>query len=332
MDAFEELERLARNTANIDEAITISTSDIERWVQLFGYTAGEALSKLEQQRNDFIRIQVSDAHWDIVRIKVEAEGHDRTSYEHELSFPGRRKSIVMLSSLSGKVARAEYLLRLDEPLSSTEIVARAAQLTRSLEYIEGEGDKGKTGFCVITGLEKQSLMVWLSTHASGFVPTLARLTRKAPKRFSSSTLYPTLGVESTLPQHRPCSLQSFMEVFPAQHELPVWYFFYGTLTHVDILSKQTGLAEDKIELYPAHINGGRLEIWGGKYKALVDGGKHDVVEGFAFLVVSKEQEDGLRIYETDKYEVVRCEISVHKADSIEQYRGCTFRFCGDIDV
>jgi hypothetical protein len=42
------------------------------------------------------------------------------------------------------------------------------------------------------------------------------------------------------------------------------------------------------------------------------------------LVESKAHEDALRTYETDKYEVVPCEILMRE----ERVMGCTFRFVG----
>lgn len=39
--------------------------------------------------------------------------------------------------------------------------------------------------------------------------------------------------------------------------------------------------------------------------------------------MSKEQEDALRAYETEKYEVVRCRIEMEGGEVV---MGCTFRF------
>ena len=91
-------------------------------------------------------------------------------------------------------------------------------------------------------------------------------------------------------------------------------------------SHQLGLPEDPLPvLKPACITGGMLMIWDGKYTALVDGTSR--VEGSAYLLVSSEHEDALRSYETDKYEVVRCAISIAGKEA----SGCTFRFVGDLD-
>ncbi|KAF9741609.1 hypothetical protein PMIN01_01148 [Paraphaeosphaeria minitans] len=64
-------------------------------------------------------------------------------------------------------------------------------------------------------------------------------------------------------------------------------------------------------------------MW-GLYPALVDGEEGDIVRGWAYLVESREHEDRLRFYETNKYEVVRCEIWIEGS----RISGLAFRFCG----
>jgi hypothetical protein len=57
------------------------------------------------------------------------------------------------------------------------------------------------------------------------------------------------------------------------------------------------------------IKGGKFKEWGeGKYKALIDGDDTCVVKGQGFWVKTREEEEALRFYETDKYKVVRCGI------------------------
>jgi hypothetical protein len=82
-------------------------------------------------------------------------------------------------------------------------------------------------------------------------------------------------------------------------------------------------------LQKAKVKGGRMETWGnGKYNAIVDGLETDWVEGSACLVLYKEHEDVLRRYETEVYEVVKCEIELEGGDFV---RWCTFRFVGGVD-
>ena len=81
-------------------------------------------------------------------------------------------------------------------------------------------------------------------------------------------------------------------------------------------------------LHDATVRGGVLKMWGGKYKALVDGpeGGGGVVEGKAYAVRSGEEEEALRVYEMGAYEVVRCGIGLWGGE--EWVRGCMFRFRG----
>lgn len=68
-----------------------------------------------------------------------------------------------------------------------------------------------------------------------------------------------------------------------------------------------------------------MEYWRGKYKALVDGGEGDVVEGVAFEVEGGEEEEALRFFETEMYEVVRCGIRMGGGGG-KVLGGLTFRF------
>ncbi|EXJ67246.1 uncharacterized protein A1O5_09893 [Cladophialophora psammophila CBS 110553] len=104
--------------------------------------------------------------------------------------------------------------------------------------------------------------------------------------------------------------------------IPVWYFFYGTLGDPEVLKHHLNL-DTEASLIPAHVEGGDVRLWAGKYKALVDSPGSAKVFESGFLVQSRE-EDALRFYETDKYEAVRCRIFTD--DGI--FRGLTFRFDG----
>ena len=53
------------------------------------------------------------------------------------------------------------------------------------------------------------------------------------------------------------------------------------------------------------------------------------MDGWAYKVLSQEQEDALRMYETAKYEVVRVAIAIIGGSCTERVQGCTFRFAGD---
>ncbi|KAE8315509.1 hypothetical protein BDV41DRAFT_574884 [Aspergillus transmontanensis] len=146
----------------------------------------------------------------------------------------------------------------------------------------------------------------------------------ADKHLSNYSMSPYLGadIDPTLPHHR---AQSMDQIFlPAQNQYPVWYFFYGTLTDPEILARKLSLPGLPV-LRRAMVKGGRIIMWGGKYNALIDGPSSSIVDGgWAYEVRSEEEEEQLRYYETDQYEVVRCEI--HIVDSGDIVKGLTFRF------
>lgn len=194
--------------------------------------------------------------------------------------------------------------------------------------LEGNGEDGDAQFCVVNGREKQAIERWLGGRGNGFMPMFASI-RMAYKDFDGSSLYPTLGVDHTLPHHR--TINNTFTFLPAQAQYPVWYFFYGTLADIPTLSHVLSVSEAEVpDLRPATVEGGLMKTWGdGKYNALVDGPMGACLEGSAYLVCSKEDEDALRRYETDNYEVVRCMILV---DGKKEVMGCTFRFCGTVDV
>jgi hypothetical protein len=80
------------------------------------------------------------------------------------------------------------------------------------------------------------------------------------------------------------------------------------------------------QLRPATLRDGRLRIWADKYAALVDepGGE---VQGCVYPICSLAEEEALRSYEGDSYEVVRgaCMLWDWEMGEVEVR---TFRFCG----
>ena len=113
-------------------------------------------------------------------------------------------------------------------------------------------------------------------------------------------------------------------------EYPIWYFFYGTLADTRKLGRVIGRPVDQDKLRDAELRSGRVGMWKGKYKAMVDGDgvmQRQSIAGKAFSVATRQEEDELRVYETDAYEVARCEIWVD--DNVQL--GLTFRFVGVLD-
>jgi hypothetical protein len=314
MDTLAELEFMASNALVGNECV-VSGEDVARWQHLFGFKEAEAIRHIEDHRNDYTRARVSEELWTTIRLAKEAEGFDRDAYEYSLSLSHQQ----CLLPRPQQDASGTFILRLEGPLNTAERIKTAAGLVKLPTIAAGVGESGmSTSFCEIDGRAKAKLLDWVSQHHVGFQPTIVRLA-KAKKDLCADSFAPTLSLDATLPQNR--LIDNLHTPLPTQDQYPVWYFFYGTLGDPRVLTQQLGI--DEPELVPAHIENGRLGTWAGKYKALVDTWTPAKVCGKAFLVRDREQEDALRFYETDKYEVVRCRIVT--GDGV--LPGLTFRFC-----
>lgn len=185
---------------------------------------------------------------------------------------------------------------------------------------------------MLTGSQKVDFLRAISQVCPFYKPTMIRAS-VAAKELSSTSLYPTLGISTTLPQFRPdnhplesVSISDSSSPFrPAQNEYPVWYFFYGTLTDPIKLSRVIDLNEEKPVVYKrAIVRRGQLCAIGGKYLSLVDADELSEVGGWAYQIKNQDEEDSIRVYETGVYEVVRCTIElVNESDA--RVQGLTFR-------
>ncbi|KAI9706737.1 MAG: hypothetical protein M1820_004707 [Bogoriella megaspora] len=313
MDDFAELELMAANASTCIE--DVSAEDIHRWQILFTYTHAKAESAIQEYRENVARVRVSDDHWAMVGSEMATLGHDKESYEYSLQFQHKN---LNKETPERSTADSEYLLKLEEPLATPFDVYKAANLEQIPKILPGTDDSDTdASFVIINGVAKDAI-------ASKFTsPTFIRLS-KASKALSPYSAYPTLGFDTTLPHHRPSNTTT--PFFPHQDSYPVWYFFYGTLAEPDRLMRLLNLPGAP-SLHRASVQGGVLKTWAGTYRALVDARERSAVEGWAYLVSEREHEEALRYYETEKYEVVRCEIRVEGEEGVK--KGSTFRFVDD---
>jgi hypothetical protein len=114
----------------------------------------------------------------------------------------------------------------------------------------------------------------------------------------------------------------------------MYYFFYGTLADTERLSRLFDIPESSLpHLVPAKLLDGQIRSWVSKYYALVDSPGSEV-EGWIYPVMSAEQEDILRLYEGDSYEVVDSKIHLEDENVGQKkkrrllLRARTFRFAG----
>lgn len=322
MDVLSELECLV-GIVEHSKGVEITVEEAERWVRLFRFdSVDDAVKTMAQWRTDLSRVHVSDYAWDQIAAEKEVEGYDRESYEYSLvHLPTQRAPRAHLPT------RGDWIIKMEGPLSLNTIrVAARLSDAPQISYSTDSGDgQGRDTFVTVNGIEKAHLLNWIDNHATGFQPTIVR-SGKAGKQLDAHSIAPTLGVDITLPQFRASS--NTIDPSPLQDNYPVRYFFYGTLVDPKVLIKLLELPSGAAPiLRPASITGGRIGTWGGKYKAMVDDFTGAVVHGHTYLVESKELEDALRFYETNNYDVVRCEISVDG----RTVSGLTFRFAGEID-
>ncbi|OJZ90950.1 hypothetical protein ASPFODRAFT_203424 [Aspergillus luchuensis CBS 106.47] len=231
-----------------------------------------------------------------------------------------------LTTLHPKDKNSTFLVKLEGPLSTpSQVQVLSKSLTIPI-LREGVGETSTANFCLISGAMKLNILSALA--GSTFSATFVRI-NLSPKDLSANSIAPCLGseIDPILPQNRATDAD---EVFlPKQGEYPVWYFFYGNLAMPETLIERLGLDESPT-YQKAVVKGGILRTWGrGKYKALVDGDASARVEGWVYEVGSEEDEEMLRYYETDCYEVARCDICM--VDVGEVIKGLVFRFVGDVD-
>ena len=313
MDFCSELELMAANASTNSEEI--SNKDVTRWHALFGYTDVKAESSIKEHRANLARPRASDEHWAIVRSEMATLGHDKESYEYSLHLQH-----VKYPKGTTTPVQSEYLLKLEGPLATPIAVREAAKLQELPKVIPATDESdSNTSFIIVNGAVKDAITVNFTN--SSFTPTFIRLS-KAAKALSSTSAYPTLGIDFTLPQFRPSKGTT---IYPKQDDYTVWYFFYGTLAEPDRLMRLFDLV-CRPTLRRASVNKGVIKTWAGKYRALVNavtGTEASITQGWTYLLTCREHEEALQYYETEKYEVVRCEICVD-GDGVQ--KGLTFRF------
>ena len=330
MDFLDELENMAAamaSGAQDEQDHGALESQVRRFQNLFSYSYSEAKGIIERRRGNLSRKTVSDAHWEMVGDENEANGYDRETYEYsiEVGLVNGQKHISQLQpEWSSRDSRVTYLVKLEGPLDRVYKIQDLAGTSELPALMRGMGASGEASFCLISGVVKRAILSTLSQDK--FRPTFIRINR-ADKHLSDCCIAPTLGceIEPTLPQYRVDDAEHIF--LPAQNQYPVWYFFYGTLADPEFLAQKLSLSETPV-LKQAAITGGIIQTWGGNYNALVDGPTTASADGWAYEVTSKEHEEQLQYYETDKYEVVRCNILMK--DCRESVKGLTFRFVGDV--
>lgn len=281
MDLSEELESMAVNAADeCNVEFEPSEGEITRWQTLFAYQYSEAVEQIKNQKSDYARYRVSNDHWNLVRSQKEAQGYSREAYEHWVATAGQSapshhepKPIIDSASRS----QSSYLILLEGILNTPRSLQDAANLSEPPRAVPAASETRDAVFCRIDGNAKQAIEQWLARQKCTFRPTFVRLS-KANKDLAPDSIHPTLGLESTLPQHRYSSIPRFDTTLPQhrdpspqttrpvlQDEYPVWYFFYGILADPALLARLMSLPDAEAPaLVRASISGGLLKTWSAK--------------------------------------------------------------------
>lgn len=237
--------------------------------------------------------------------------------QQTLSAPSTHTSTTLQTRLRRRV-EASYLLRLENPFPTPRDIANVLGLSRVPQLENGTTEDGEASFCRLFQSSINAFGTWIKKHYPHQKFTKIRI----GVAHKDDEELPFLGRDGTLPHHRPHFPASLTK--QSASEYPAHYFFYGTLADPGLLERLLGIpASELLPLKPAHLLDGRIRTWAGKYKALVDE-PGAVVGGFAYLCTSSDQEDALRVYEGDNYEVVATKLIVDGKEMI----GRTFRFAG----
>lgn len=316
MDSLmEELERMEANAIDSCE-YEPSEVDTKRWQALFSMTHEDAQHNLKTYRENLDRRRISDELWLDMKASKEAQGFDREAYEYDL-FCRPKINLTTPSSDSARSSPSNNDLRgllLDGPLGTPEDIHNMAGFIPTV--VKAESADKSTSFCYVTAEEERRIRQGLKDRGIRFEPCFISI-NIAAKDLSA---LPKLGVnDTTLPQHR---LSSTTDL---QHGYPVLYFFYGTLAQPEALKRVLELQDelDTSNLQPAYVLGGNITTL-GQYRALVNSDdSNSRVDGHAFIIQSEDQERSLRLYESNMYEVVRCDIML--VGENVPVKGLTFR-------
>ena len=127
------------------------------------------------------------------------------SYSHWLRMPRPTTADSSKDATVATSSRAqgqEYLLRLDGPLSSPEVVRTIAALPTLPPTYNGSSDTGDSSasFCRIDAQTKQIVLPWLALHRASHRPLFIAQSL-ATKNFDAHSVAPMLGCDATLPQY-----------------------------------------------------------------------------------------------------------------------------------
>ena len=310
--------------------------EIKRWQKLFRYTRHEASRALTWQFTNRLWVTLSDHEWEIVRTLPEAAYHDRESYSHllvrrRLREKARQRIKDDKNKDANKYENLRCVVSLSPTLPTLKVVASYAKLCTKPKLLPkpfpGSPLAAHTTIPRSVVL-RTSAMANIFTNWRPWIRAKFRVVNLAEKDLSTASITPTLGRDATLPHLRLGSSTTVPR--PTQNEFPVWYFFYGLLGNPSVLAHILEIPTPDLRV--ARVTGGTT-FSSKNQRAIFDGGEDDIVEGWSYQVMTREDEDILRFFARKCNEVVRCRIQFRgecKAWDGEEADGLTFRHRGDM--
>ncbi|KIW88840.1 uncharacterized protein Z519_10324 [Cladophialophora bantiana CBS 173.52] len=138
----------------------VSEAEVARWQRLFGYAKAEAVRRIQEDRSDHSRTRISDELWTTVRIRKEAEGYDRDTYEYSL-----------------KKVLGTFIVQLTGPLDSPEKIKDAVGSKEAPPITEDAGEYRQAHFWQIDVATRAKMLDWVAEHRGSFQPSIVRLTK-----------------------------------------------------------------------------------------------------------------------------------------------------------
>jgi hypothetical protein len=310
--------------------------EIQRWQKLFRYTRYEASRALIWQFTNRLWVTLSDHKWELVRTLPEAAYHDQESYSHLLVRRRLREKAKQRIKHDKKKDAKKYenlrcVVGLSPILPTLKVVASYAKLRTTPKFLPKPFPGSLIAAHATTPRSvvlRASAMQIVFADRWPWIQATFRVVTLAEKDLSTVSIAPTLGRNATLPHLRLGSASTIPR--PAQNEYPVWYFFYGLLGNSNTLAHLLEIPAPGLRV--ARVTGG-ITVSSRNQRAMFDGSEDDKVEGWAYQVMTREDEDILRIFARMCNEVVRCRIRFRgegKAWDGGEVDGLTFRHRDDM--
>lgn len=219
MAYLEELDRMAELVSGqtCEEEGTPTEAKIELWQKLFSYSREEAVVRISARNGDLSRYSLSEDLWNDVKEEWIEKGYDKDAYEHML---GRQIQALrpvkqpIITSTASNFSQSAYLLKLEGGVSTQEQIQALLGSDHNLQ-IQRDQEDPSIQFCRLSFGGRQMIESKLSS-----APTFISLgAPPSPKELDPFSRYPTLGIDTTLSQHR---ANSDNQCFPPkQDQYPV---------------------------------------------------------------------------------------------------------------